>query len=403
MYAKSKFGLSTDDLRQITGYRSAHKHYGGGNNRTLYRERDLVRIIDRRAGKTVATPEAVEERRLQFRKQQEDEAQASRDRDLDSIVPAERLGNLQLNRLTAMVRFYEAGGQAVGAAAAADKKILVERIVKAGYTVEKETARQDAIRAAEHAALQRRAAAQEIERRKQQAHRARWVKERQELAKQKAAKLASVVAGQASWADLNVIQLKEQCRKRRLIYTGLNKAEVVARIERYESETPEERRASARLAIQQDFARKAAVKAKKEENEARKRATYERERLAREAQRALQAEREQKKREEKAKQIAAKLAKIAAGTGSWADLLSAELKEECLKRRLIHAGLKKGELVARIERYESETPEQRRATALVALEQDKARKAAAKAKQQAKKQARYASLSGLPAWKKGRT
>ena len=40
--AKSKFGLSTDNLRTILGYRSSHKHYGGGNNLTLYRERDLL-------------------------------------------------------------------------------------------------------------------------------------------------------------------------------------------------------------------------------------------------------------------------------------------------------------------------------------------------------------------------
>ncbi len=77
---KSKFGLTTDNLRTITGYRAAKKHYGGGNNLTLYRERDILMFMDRRAGKAPQTAAAIEERRLQFRKQQADQAQAVRDR-----------------------------------------------------------------------------------------------------------------------------------------------------------------------------------------------------------------------------------------------------------------------------------------------------------------------------------
>ena len=102
-----QFGLLTDDLHSMTGYRSTTGHYGGVNNLTLYHERDIVAFLDRRNGRTFASAEAVKERLLQFRRDMADLRQAKLDQaDPETVVPVERLSNLPCDCLQDMARSY---------------------------------------------------------------------------------------------------------------------------------------------------------------------------------------------------------------------------------------------------------------------------------------------------------
>jgi len=348
---KSNFGLTTDNLRTITGYRNANKHYGGGNNLTLYRERDILMFMDRRAGKEPQTAAAIEERRLQFRKERADQAQAVRDRaDPNSVVPATRLGNLQTDRLKVMVRFYEGRD---GGHAGVQKNDLVERLIQAGYTEAKEKVRQEGILAAAELARQRREAYLEKQRVARVAQEAKWAKEREAKAKAYAATLANIAEGTGSWADLSYRDLYNQCRKRGLKLVpalGVKKLDLVARIELYESQTEEERRATALGGQAKAEAAKVAAKAKREAELAARNAEVraERERLR------LRLENAAKKAKKAEEEVAATIAKIAVGTAVWSDLncfLKVALQKQCQKRKLDDKG-NKAALIERIEQYE---------------------------------------------------
>lgn len=342
--AKSKFGLSTDNLRTILGYRSEHKHYGGGNNLTLYRERDLLLFLDRRSGKTCATPEAIEERRLEFRKQQVDQAQAKRDRsNKNSVVPAERLANLQVSRLSEILRHYEGSGCVVGSAKGTSKewkKTLASRIVKAGYTVEKETLRKKNIRAAEQKA-----------RRDIVAQRVQLAKKREEQAKRKEAKIANIAAGKASWDDLNYSELQKECKIRKLLHQGLSskKVDLLIRIVRYEAETKEERQQT-NLLYQEQAKNKRLLD--KKEREAVQKARNEAFKAERERQ-AFLAEEKVKKAKIKREKMEATVALIAAGKAKWEELNNQHLQQQCRKRMLGRPYGNKAAMIERIKKYEA--------------------------------------------------
>ena len=356
--AKSKFGLSTDNLRTILGYRSSHKHYGGGNNLTLYRERDLLLFLDRRSGKTFATPEAIEERRLEFRKQQVDQAQAKRDRsNTNSVVPAERLVNIQLVRLTEMVRYYEGSGCVVGSAKKNISKTewtksLVSRIIKAGYTVEKETLRKENIRAAEQKAIEARKQRQLEAHRVQEAQRVQLAKKREEQAKQKAAKIVNIAAGKASWDDLSYSEIQKECSIRKLLHPGFlssKKVDLVTRIVRYEAETKEERQQTT-LLYQEQAKNKKLLDQKK--REALQKARNEAFKAQRERQ-SLLAEEKVKKAKIKREKVEATVALIAAGKAKWEELNCQNLQEQCKKRRLGTPYGNKATMIERIKKYEA--------------------------------------------------
>ena len=352
--AKSKFSLSTDNLRTIMGYRSSHKHYGGGNNLTLYRERDLLLFIDQRAGKTYATPEAQEQRRLEFRKQQDGEAQAKRDRsNKDSIVPAERLANLQINRLTEMVRYYEGFDCVIGAVNKNKTEwtnSLVNRIRAAGYTMDLEILRKEEIRAVakrkQDAQMERIRFANELKAREQAA----WVQKRAEQAKAKAAKLENIASGKLSWDDLTYQELQKECSIRKLIRPGLGakKADFVARIVRYESESIEERKVTALLYEEQAKKKNMLDKIKREQVQKERNDAY---KMERERQRLLAEERVKKAKMKKDK-IDAMVVLILKGKAKWEELNCANLQEECQKRHLKRPYGKKSIMIERIKKYE---------------------------------------------------
>ena len=352
---KSKFGLSTDNLRTITGYRPAQKHYGGGNNRTLYRERDLVLFMDQRDGRTFATPEAIEERRLEFRKQAVDAEQAKRDRgNTDSIVPAERLVNLQLGRLTAMVRYYEGDDCVVGVALKNKTewiKNLVDRIINAGYTVEKERARKKEIRAAEQKVIEAARQRQLEAHRAQEAKRVEYEAKRVEKEKLKAAKLAKIASGKLGWDDLSYSELQKESTIRKLLLGGLSsrKADLVLRIVRYESETVEERKSTALLYLEQSKQKKMLDKAKFIEEQRLRNERYQAERDKQRLREEENAKKEKTRREKVAKTIAL----IACGKARWEELKNQTLQEECRKRHLDPYG-NKGKMIERIKKYEKE-------------------------------------------------
>ncbi len=137
-------------------------------------------------------------------------------------------------------------------------------------------------------------------------------------------------------------------------------------------------------------ARQEGIRAAAELARQREEAELEKQRVARLAQEAKMAE----ERDAKAKALAATLAKIAEGKGSWADLSYSDLYAQCRKRglKLVAAlGTKKLDLVARIELFESQTEEERRATALAGQAKMEAAKVAAKAMREAQLAARNAA------------
>ena len=116
-YAKAQFApfLSTQDLCGIEGYR---RPGGGRSTLTLYYEDDLVASVVRRVGQERYGRETKHGRersgvaaaeRAEAAKQQEAAAQAAADRQPYAVVPAERLGNLGIDKLQAILVRCEGG------------------------------------------------------------------------------------------------------------------------------------------------------------------------------------------------------------------------------------------------------------------------------------------------------
>ena len=116
-YAKDQFApfLSTQDLCGIEGYR---RPGGGRSTLTLYYEDDLVASVVRRVGQERYGRETKHGRersgvaaaeRAEAAKQQEAAAQAAADRQPYAVVPAERLGNLGIDKLQAILVRCEGG------------------------------------------------------------------------------------------------------------------------------------------------------------------------------------------------------------------------------------------------------------------------------------------------------
>ena len=231
-------------------------------------------------------------------------------------------------------------------------KSLVSRIVKAGYTVEKETSRKENIRAAEQKAIEARKQRQLEAHRVQEAQRVQLAKKREEQAKQKAAKIVNIAAGKASWDDLSYSELQKECSIRKLLHPGLSskKVDLVTRIVRYEAETKEERQQTTLLYQEQAKNKKLLDKKKRE---AFQKARNEAFKAQRERQ-SLLAEEKVKKAKIKREKVEATVALIAAGKAKWEELNCQNLQEQCKKRMLGTPYGNKATMIERIKKYEAE-------------------------------------------------
>lgn len=165
-YAKDQFApfLSTQDLCGIEGYR---RPGGGRSTLTMYYEDDLVASVVRRIGQERYGRETKHGRehsgvaaaeRAEAAQKQVAAAQASADRHPHAVVPAERLGNLGVDKLQAILMRCE--GAKVGKLPPS-KAGCVERILAAGYSMEQEAAAMATKKAEDEAEEARRAVARE--------------------------------------------------------------------------------------------------------------------------------------------------------------------------------------------------------------------------------------------------
>ena len=165
-YAKDQFApfLSTQDLCGIEGYR---RPGGGRSTLTMYYEDDLVASVVRRCGQErygLETKHGREDsgvaaaERAAAAAAQVAAAQASTDKHPHAVVPAERLGNLGLDKLQAILMRCE--GAKVGKLPPS-KAGCVERILAAGYSMEQEAAAMATKKAEDEAEEARKAAARE--------------------------------------------------------------------------------------------------------------------------------------------------------------------------------------------------------------------------------------------------
>ena len=161
-FGKKQFQLTTADVAGIQGYRHPK---GGRTTLTMYYTKDLAAAAVKKYGQAHFDSKIPEGRKMSGVEAKEQAAKAERvrvavqqqeDRGTFAVVPAERLANHYPDRLRAMVIHYE--GALTKGDHQATKVSLVARSVAAGYTVEAEQVRIDALKEAADAAAAKEAA-----------------------------------------------------------------------------------------------------------------------------------------------------------------------------------------------------------------------------------------------------
>jgi hypothetical protein len=114
-FAKKRFELTTADLTAIQGYRRK-AHWGGGNNLTMYYSKDLEAASIKKWGQAYFdshVPEGREKSGVAGKEREEKEKkkaaqeQIAADNQPYSVVPLERLGNLGFGRLQQILLRYD--------------------------------------------------------------------------------------------------------------------------------------------------------------------------------------------------------------------------------------------------------------------------------------------------------
>jgi len=220
-YAKDQFKpfLTTRDIECIPGYRRPPTggRYGG-STQTMYYEKDLVDYVTRQVGQERFNRETsygreksgvAQQERDQAAREQAAKAQVAADQQPHAVVPAERLINLGHDKLQAIMARCEGGKLPPYEKTKAG---CIERILKAGYSVEKEMEAMAKEKKLADEEAARRAAAREahlIAEAKRQVEAAAKAKRDEEVKQERARQFA---AGELAADELKYQELLEQCK-----------------------------------------------------------------------------------------------------------------------------------------------------------------------------------------------
>ena len=226
-HAKQQFApfLTTQDLCHIEGYR----HRGARSTLTLYYLKDLVAHVVRRVGQDRFDSETKYGRetsginakeRAEKEREEREEAEKRADRQAaaaqiaadqlpHAVVPAERLMNLKKEKLQQILTRCEGGFQPPLETA---KYKMIDRIIRAGYSIEREAEVMAKQKVLDDALAARKAAEAAILREKFEKRQAKNAEAAVIRAKRKQERARRYAAGELTIEELDKSELKQECK-----------------------------------------------------------------------------------------------------------------------------------------------------------------------------------------------